>query len=162
MKLGIISDTHGDVELTARAVHLFQMQRVDQILHCGDIGSREVVHLFEGEIPTGFVFGNCDLNPESLKTAILEIGQQCMGWFGELEMDGKHISFLHGDRNMKFEQELAGGRWDLMCFGHTHVAHLQLIGSTLLLNPGAIHRTPNPSVAVVELETMDVSAFAVS
>ncbi len=59
MRVGIVSDTHGHVELTRPAVRMFESLEVDRVLHCGDIGSTEVVELFAAW-PTDFVFGNCD------------------------------------------------------------------------------------------------------
>ncbi len=159
MKIGVISDTHGDVKMTSAAIHAFLEQKVARILHCGDVGTPEIVRLFTPEIPTDFVFGNCDPRTETLRRTILSAKQTCSDWFGELELEGKRIFFLHGHQWERFENEIHSGQWDLICYGHTHKAELRMIGNTLILNPGAIHRTPTPSVAVVELETMDVSTI---
>ncbi len=158
MKIGVISDTHGDVKMTSAAIDAFQKQEVSRILHCGDIGTPEIVRLFAG-IPTDFVFGNCDPRTETLRKTILSAKQTCFDWFGELELEGRRVFFLHGHQWDRFENEIHGDRWDLICYGHTHKAELRMIGRTLILNPGAIHRTPTPSVAVVELETMNVSTI---
>ena len=155
MIIGVLSDTHGDVKLTEAALEVFREHGVSQILHCGDIGTPEVVRLFGG-IPAAFVFGNCDPKTETLRKAIHAIGQTCCDWFGELECDGKRIFFLHGHQWERFETEIHSGRWDLVCFGHTHHAELRSLGNTLILNPGAIYRTPSPSVALVDLESMNV------
>ena len=60
MRVGIISDTHGQVDFTRPALRMFESLDVERVLHCGDIGSSEVVELFE-RWPTDFVFGNCDM-----------------------------------------------------------------------------------------------------
>ena len=159
MKIGVLSDTHGDVKQTEAALEVFRGQGVSQILHCGDIGTPEVVRLF-GEIPTAFVFGNCDPKTETLRKAIQTSGQTCCDWFGELELSGKRIFFLHGHQWSRFEAEIHGGQWDLICFGHTHHAELRKVGDTLILNPGAIYRTPSPSVTVVDLESMNVATVS--
>ena len=70
MRLGIISDTHGHVELTCPAVRMLESLEVETVLHCGDIGSIEVVELFAAW-PTHFVFGNCDYDTEKFAAAIL-------------------------------------------------------------------------------------------
>ena len=51
--------------------------------------------------------------------------------------------------------------WDLLCFGHTHTASLQMHGSTMLLNPGAFKRVFRPTVAIVTLPDMTVERFDV-
>ena len=46
MRVGIISDTHGQVDFTRPAVRMFESLDVERVFHCGDIGSPEVVELF--------------------------------------------------------------------------------------------------------------------
>lgn len=158
MKLGVISDTHGNVKQTTIALNAFMEQDVSRIIHCGDIGTPSVVRLFSS-IATDFVFGNSDPCTETLRKAIQSQGQTCFNWFGKLELDGRRIAFMHGHDLQKFDDELNSEYWDLLCFGHTHIAELRLVGKTLLLNPGAIHRSPTPSIAIVDLETMNVSTI---
>ena len=155
MKIGVLSHTHGDVKQTLSALEMFRQQEVSQILHCGDMGTPEVVRLFV-DLPTAFVFGNCDPKTETLRKAIRSVKQTCCDWFGELELHGKRIFFLHGHQWERFENEIYSGQWDLICYGHTHHAELRRVANTLILNPGAIYRTPAPSVAVVNLESMNV------
>ena len=159
MKIGVLSDTHGDVRQTEAALEVFRTHEVSQILHCGDIGTPEIVRLFGG-IPTAFVFGNCDPKTETLRKAIQTAGQTCYDWFGELELGGKRVFLLHGHQWNRFETEIQSGRWDLICFGHTHHTELRKVGDTLILNPGAIYRTPSPSVAIVDLESMNVATVS--
>ena len=158
MKIGVLSDTHGDVKLTWSALEAFREYGVSQLLHCGDIGTPEVIRLFAG-VPTAFVFGNCDPRTETLRKTILSTGQTCCDWFGELELSGKRIFFLHGHQWDRLEHEIGSGQWNLICYGHTHHAELRMIGETLVLNPGAIYRTSSPSVAVVDLDSMNVATI---
>ncbi|MBO0697791.1 MAG: metallophosphoesterase family protein [Zavarzinella sp.] len=60
MKIGVLSDTHGQVDRTTAAIHLLRERGVELILHCGDIDSPATVRLFT-DVPTHFVFGNWDL-----------------------------------------------------------------------------------------------------
>ena len=86
MRLGIISDTHGHVELTRPAVRMFESLDVDAVLHCGDIGSMAVVELFAAW-PTHFVFGNCDDgHAETSPPRFGKAGQTCHGLFGDLDV----------------------------------------------------------------------------
>jgi len=157
--LGIISDTHGLVNETVRAVRLFREHDVQTIIHCGDIGGSEVVRVFQG-IDTHFVLGNMDGESETLRCAAEETGNHFHGWFGSIERSGKRIAFSHGHLP-QCEQEIESGNWDLFCFGHTHVASLQVHGSTLLLNPGAFKRVFRPTIAIVLLPEMTVRRFDV-
>jgi len=161
-KLGVISDTHGLLNETVRAVQLFREHDVQTVVHCGDIGSSAVVRAFQG-IETHFVLGNMDGGSmdgerETLQLAAEETGNHFHGWFGSIELSGKRIAFSHGHLP-QFEEELESGNWDLLCFGHTHVASLQIHGSTLLLNPGAFTRVFRPTIAIVTLPDMTVERF---
>ena len=57
--IGVISDTHGHIVNTRRAVRMFESMQVQQVLHCGDIGSPEIPPLFDAW-PTHYVLGNVD------------------------------------------------------------------------------------------------------
>ncbi|MEM1305606.1 MAG: metallophosphoesterase family protein, partial [Planctomycetota bacterium] len=85
MKIGVVSDTHGHVELTRPAVRMLREFGVELVLHCGDIGSGDVVRQFAG-LPTHFVFGNCDYDRAQLRDAIEAEGQTCHEEFGEIEV----------------------------------------------------------------------------
>ena len=100
-------------------------------------------------------------NLESLRTAIRQSGQTCHERFGTLEVCTKSIAFLHGDDIRLLESTIAEGRWDLVCYGHSHVATTSRVGPTVVLNPGALHRTAHPSVAVVEMPALRVTVVPI-
>jgi uncharacterized protein len=153
VRLGIISDTHGHVELTRPAVRTFESVGVDAVLHCGDIGSTGVVDLFAAW-PAHFVFGNCDEDLEGFAQRIDRLGQTCHGLFGDLEFEGVKVALLHSHDGRRFRQAIESGEYDLVCYGHTHVAAIDRRGKTLVVNPGAIYRANPHSVAVVDLPTV--------
>lgn len=160
MRLGIVSDSHGHVDLTRPAVRMLESLEVERVLHCGDIGSAEVVEQF-AQWPTDFVFGNCDYNHADLSAAIEAAGQTCHGVFGEIEIDGKRIALLHSDDHRKFQEVTQSGEWDLVCYGHTHVAKIEHLGKTLVINPGAIYRANPHSIAIVELPELTANIIVI-
>jgi putative phosphoesterase len=156
MRIGIVSDTHGHVANAQAAVRMLQALEVQRVLHCGDIGSPEVVALFSAW-PTDFVFGNCDGNRAELAAAIVAAGQTCHGEFGALEFDGRRIALLHSHDGARFRTTLVSGAWDLVCYGHTHVASIDRHGSTLAVNPGALYRANPHSLAFIDLPTLEAT-----
>jgi putative phosphoesterase len=150
MRVGIVSDTHGNVELTRPAVRMFESLDVQHVVHCGDIGSAEVVELF-AKWPTEYVFGNCDTDQKPLRAAIEQAGQTCHGEFGEFKLSGVSFALIHSHEPRRFHAAVGSGRYQVVCFGHTHVASIEHRGDTLVINPGAVYRAKPHSVALLEL-----------
>jgi putative phosphoesterase len=150
MRVGIISDTHGQVGFTRPALRIFESFEVDRVLHCGDIGSTEIIELFE-PWPTDFVFGNCDTEQRAMRSIIARAGHTCHGEFGDLEIAGIRLALLHSHDQRLFSASIGSGRYQTICYGHTHVAAIERRSETLLINPGAIYRSQSHSVAILEL-----------
>jgi uncharacterized protein len=154
MKIGVISDTHGDVRLTQQALNILDSFQVDLTIHCGDVGV-EVVPLFDGR-QVHFVAGNVD-DVECLQAAIVRPEYTFHNQFGELELEGCRVAFMHGHDVALLRHTILSGRWDLVCHGHSHTVSRSREGSTLVLNPGAVSRTSYPALAVVELPSLEVT-----
>jgi putative phosphoesterase len=159
MRIGVVSDTHGQVRHTQDAVRMLESIDVELVLHCGDIGSAAVVELF-APWPTHFVFGNVD-DPLVLRDAIRDAKQTCHERFGQFDLAGRRIVFLHGDDARLLNETTASGEWDLVCHGHTHVARQQRYGRTLVLNPGAVYRASPHTIACVELPQVEATVVKV-
>ena len=70
MRIGVVSDTHGHVPFTRDAVRMLEQLEVELVIHCGDVGSVEIVSLFSAW-PTHFVLGNVDAD-DSQWDAVIE------------------------------------------------------------------------------------------
>jgi hypothetical protein len=154
MKLGVISDTHGEVWAVERAMRALQSMRVGLAIHCGDIGV-EVIPLLQG-LPTHFVSGNMD-DPIRMREVITDPDHTLHAGLGTIEVEGRRVAFLHGDDVKLLHHTIHSGHWDLVCYGHTHAFSNSFEGATLVLNPGAVGRTSRPSLAVVDLPSLDVT-----
>lgn len=160
MRIGIVSDTHAQVHSAQNAARMLESLDVEQVLHCGDIGSTAVVDVFSPWI-THYVFGNVDLQQQTeLAAAIERCKGVCHGRFGSLELAGRRVALLHGDDGARLAQALDAD-WDLVCHGHTHVTRNERRGRTLVLNPGALHRARQHTLACVELSDLAVTFVAV-
>ena len=120
------------------------------MIHCGDIDNAETVRAFAGS-NVHFVYGNCDGDRASIRHAIDEIGATLHDPFGHLELGGKRIAWLHGDKpDLKRDVENSGA-YDYLFYGHTHVAEQQLVGETLVINPGALFRARQKTCLTLDL-----------
>ena len=161
MLLGVVSDTHGQVEFARQAVRMLEAFAVERVLHCGDIGSPAIIGLFAAW-PTHFVFGNVDYDRGALRSAIAAAKQSCHDNFAELEFAGRRIAMLHGDDLRLLEETIAGGRFHLVCHGHTHVPRVERVGDTLVVNPGALYRANRHTIAIVHLSELTAEIIEVT
>lgn len=150
MRLGVVSDSHGHVPCTQAAVRMLESLDVDLVVHCGDVGSPDIIGLF-AKWPTHFVFGNVDDDLAELETAANAAGQHWHGAKGEIAVAGRRIAWLHGHDHELFRATVRGGEFDLVCYGHTHRSEWHDQRSTRVLNPGALYRANPHSLAVVDL-----------
>ncbi len=149
MRIAIVSDSHGKKETVKHVLEQIDDVGADCILHCGDIDDPDTVYLFPAN--THFVYGNCDHDRNLIRDAAKVVGAEVHEPYGELEVGGKKIAFIHSDDARLFQQLQASDRYDFLFYGHTHVAAEHASGRTRVINPGALHRARPKSFAVLEL-----------
>ena len=149
MKIGLLSDSHDDLDALARAVALFNAEGVVQVLHAGDIVSPFTFEVFrELRAPLGGVYGNNDGD----RLLLRERSQ------GALHVQ-PHFVTLGGLRGViVHEPPLVGalarsGDFDLVVYGHTHLPDVRVEGGCLVVNPGKAARLNKGRVTVAVLET---------
>jgi len=175
LTLGLISDTHIPRRMKCMPkTALDALSGVDLILHAGDVDDPDSLAPLRAIAPVHAVCGNRHLHEFSDGGAALPDKI-------ELELDRYRFVLTHGYKtgmqgfmlkswgiflkaigltdNGKFNWHIADrlvqryAEADIIVFGHTHRAHIEQIGRTLLVNPGAVcpTRGERPSVARVTL-----------
>jgi len=139
MKIGIISDTHDDVENTKKAVEIFKEKRVNFVIHLGDYISPPIVRLFKGLKLTG-IFGNNDGYKYILMKVFDEIDGEIKGDFGVIEIEGMKIALYHGEFKEISEALAQSGNYELLLTGHWHKSEEKKIGKTLWISLGSANR----------------------
>lgn len=160
MRIGVVSDTHDRHDTVAEAVRLLGEQRVEMVLHCGDIESADTVRVFQ-PLPTHFVFGNWDKDRSKLAAAIKEIGGSFYESFGVIELLGKRIAWVHSHERHQFRQLETADFFDYLFYGHTHVREQHRTGRTLVANPGALFRANPKTCIVLDLATGELKPIIV-
>lgn len=160
MKIGVVSDTHDQLDYTSEAIRLLLESGAELLLHCGDIESPEIVQLFSAA-PTHFVFGNCDTPNDSLHRALSSVGATLYPDFGHLTLAGREIAWVHGHKKVQFKELEHSNRFDYLFYGHTHRAEAHRTGKTLVVNPGALHRVTLKTCLLVDLETSDLRTIEI-
>jgi len=162
MRIGIVSDTHGHLQNAQAAARMLESLEVEAVLHCGDIGSPRIPLAFS-IWPAHYVAGNVDQGDEELLgEAVTAAGGAFHGAFADLTLGERRIALLHSDDARKFRQVTTNGEYDLVCYGHSHIAEMHLEGKTLVLNPGALYRANPHKIAVVDLTTLEAMHVTIS
>ena len=149
MKIGIISDTHNQVVRTGIATQLLKDRGAEVLIHCGDITMPDIVYEFH-LIPTYFVFGNCDDQLGHLEKAMVSVGGTCLGRGGWIDLAGRKLAVTHGHSERELSRLLSLSP-EFLFTGHTHRAMDEREGTVRRINPGALHRAPFWSVALLDL-----------
>ena len=152
MLLGILSDTHDRLNAAAAGIAALKEAGAEYFLHCGDVGGEQVLDQLAG-LRAAFVWGNNDWDRVGLQRYATELGIQCFGAFGELELDGKTIAIAHGDDDRSVRRVLDGQRHDYLFVGHSHVKADMRVGRVRVINPGALHRAREKTVATLDTAT---------
>jgi len=141
MKIAILADTHDNWPNFKKAIEWIKKEKIQLILHCGDICTQEIINkakkLFNGEIR--FVKGNGDHG--------LDLPDKM-----ELEFNGRKIGFAHfPDLAKKMAQS---GNFDLVFYGHTHRPWDERVGECHMINPGEMAgQFYKPTFAVYDTAT---------
>jgi putative phosphoesterase len=154
MRIGIISDTHDRLDRTLAAVQLLADGGAGVLIHCGDLTEPDIVHAC-GRLSSFFVFGNNDAEIPELRRAIGTVDGVCLDWGGTITLDRKRIAVTHGHLHREVRALLAQEP-DYFLYGHSHLAMDHREGKTRWVNPGALHRAPRFTVALLDLDTEDL------
>jgi uncharacterized protein len=158
--LGILSDTHDEVERTRNAVALLVAKGVTMLVHCGDIYGPAIISECS-VLPLYFVFGNrdCDHVP-LLRKAATEHGANCLGWGGQFAVGEKRIAVVHGHLTMDLKP-LLDAKPDVLFSGHSHIRGEWRDREVRRINPGALAEADGFSVATLDLKTDELQFLPV-
>jgi len=157
MQIGILSDSHDHADAMKLAVKVLLANGAEYLIHCGDVGAPEMLDHLAGT-PSAFVWGNNDFHRAEMARCAERLDITCMGGSGELELDGKLFCVMHGDDERARQRAIAEQRFDYLLQGHTHVPADQRIGKTRCINPGALYRARQKTVALLDTQT-DILRF---
>ena len=145
--LGVLSDTHGNIEYGIRAAdYLVNQAGAEVILHLGDDYSDAEALGYAGypilAVPGLWCpeYHNGGIPNRRIET-----------------FEGLRIAMTHADKDLRAQERSA----DIILTGHTHVARVERLGHAVYMNPGhlksKLDRGEHPSFGRIEI---DVSGFA--
>jgi hypothetical protein len=138
MKLAVLSDTHDNVWALRAA--LTYLSAAEAVIHCGDLCSPFMLKEL-GEATTGkpvhVVWGNNEGDVLLMTRVAAPLSHVHLhGAFAELQFGELRVAVNHYPDIAR--GLAASGQYDLVCFGHNHVASFARVGRGVLLNPGEV------------------------
>jgi len=152
MLIGIISDTHDNLDLLRKAVGLFNTRKVEHVIHAGDFTSPFTFRVLK-DLECAFtgVFGNNDGDKLLLKK---RSEGRVFNQPHIFELSGRKIVVVH-EHNI-VEALADSGHFDFVIYGHTHEPDIRMVKNTLVVNPGEaggwLYR--KPTVAIADLNSL--------
>ncbi len=161
MKIGIVSDSHGNENRLQKALDLLTARDVQAIVHCGDHGSTECVKLLAGcSCPVYAVAGNVDRDLDETIQAAEEARIHFDPRAVEIPLgEGGRLAATHGHLEHLLDDFIQSGRFGFVCHGHTHRQRNEKIADCLVICPGSLHKPKapkTPSCALLDTVAREV------
>jgi uncharacterized protein len=159
MLIGLISDSHDNIQGLKDALDLLKGRCVDLVLHAGDMVGSGNCYVFEDSgMDIRLVYGNNDGDRVGLYRDFKRVGGEYLGDFGEIEADGRKIAILHGTDEGIIHSLVRSGMYDVIVRGHNHRFEVARGEKTLLVNPGEIwgHFTGYRTIAILDTSNLQV------
>lgn len=128
MKLLIMSDTHGDVEVI-EDVKSFHPDAV-KVIHCGDSELPFTHPTMQG---MERVKGNCDHDPNYLEELIFQVNDECI-----YVTHGHLFDVKNSPMKLSYRAREVGAQ--IVCFGHSHMLGAEYVDGILYINPGSLKK----------------------
>ena len=161
MQLGVVSDTHDNLDHVQQAVQFFEAEDVERVIHCGDIIAPFSATPFDSESFEFYaVRGNND-GEWALANVVDEFGTY-LGECGQLTVDKTSIAVYHGTNKLLREALAKSGEYDYVFHGHTHERTIEQRGETVIVNPGGLPidgADDTFSVAVLDTDNSGTAAI---
>ena len=164
MLVGVVSDTHDNLENVEKAISVLKKRKVAAVIHAGDIIAPFTLKKF-ADINADFygVFGNNDGEIVLLLKIASQLGFKLNNQPLELDLGGRKLVIFHGfggvNTTKRFVNALAReGYYDVIVFGHIHEIVVKKVGKTLVLNPGEVFGglSGKSTLAILDTETLEV------
>jgi putative phosphoesterase len=120
-RIGVISDTHR----LLRPEAVTALQKVEHIIHAGDIGGPDIIDELHRIAPVTAVSGNIDRGDWTCRFPST----------AAVELFGVAFYIIHDVKNLDLDPRAAG--FTAVIFGHSHAARQEARDGVLYFNPGS-------------------------
>lgn len=143
--IAILSDTHNNLDNLRAALEICRAERVTTLIHCGDVTGIYPLMELEG-LRVILTYGNGDVASGEQREMLLRLNpENFAGNSFSGQVEGLSIGAAHGHEAQILTVLVQSGGHDYVFRGHSHRRAELQIGSTRVINPGALgglHREP--------------------
>jgi len=133
-------------------------QGAELLIHLGDVGTVDVIDALAVNVPgqdrqieAHVVFGNTDWDADELADYARDLGVVVDHPVGRLALPDGELVFCHGhvpaDMTRALDEHVR-----YLCHGHTHATLDTHQGETRIINPGALFRAADYTVALLDTD----------
>lgn len=153
--IGIMADSHDNLEAIKRAVKTFNLEGVELVIHAGDLISPFTAREFQNlKSPLLAIFGNNDGERDGLRKAYADFCY--LEDFKEVSIRGLEMAIIHGSNQALVDALAKSGKYQVIIRAHTHQQEI-IEGKTLIINPGETCGYLSGDKTVVLLDPYDLS-----
>lgn len=160
MKIGLLSDTHNNIELTVKALRIFRSRDINRIIHAGDITSPVMLDLFT-DFQCTFVLGNGDIDIDGLNQKAGTLGFEAIEEYSTFNLGGKKFIAFHGNNIPLFRRAVASREYDYIIKGHTHMYENYVSNECRVINPGPLYGPDENSIAILDTDEDKVEKISI-
>jgi len=157
VKIGILSDSHDNLQKLEKAIRFFNKNKTDFVFHAGDfVAPFAILKLKKLPCDWRGVFGNNDGEKSGLLRA--SEGRIKKGPL-RIKLAGKKIVLVHDINTISLRKENA----QLIIFGHSHKPQVIKEKNRLIINPGECGGwlSGKATVALVDLASLSGKIFEI-
>jgi hypothetical protein len=163
MKIGVLSDTHDHLSNLLAALAACREQRIDTLIHCGDLTGLELVSHFEG-FRMIYTPGNMDFATGAIKKRFEKMrADNFVGSVFRGQFDRVNVAATHSHIESKVMDLVSSKKFRWIFHGHTHQRRDEEINGVRIVNPGALGglSKESRSFCIVDLNAEDVQFIMV-
>ncbi len=151
MKIGVLSDTHGNVVISEKIIN--NMGPVDLVLHAGDFYRDAEKLAKKVSVKIIGVVGNCDSPVTSPEEELIDAAGLKIYLIHGHQFEGVN---LYNSLYYKAKEVKA----DIVVYGHTHIASKFEQEGILFFNPGSISnpRFQGPTYGILSIDGGEIEA----
>jgi putative phosphoesterase len=163
MKIGVLSDTHDNLDNLLTVLTILRDRGIETVIHCGDLTDFNLISHFSG-FRLIYLTGNMDAATGTIKKRVEQMREDNFtGLVFQGKLDGVLVAATHSHIEGKVMELVQEKRFGWIFHGHTHEKRDETIRGTRVVNPGALGglvRGPR-SFCIVDLTAGEVDFIEV-